>query len=157
MEVIGTPTIRPCLFYSGKIVGYGLWLAFLISLFPKFRFISGSSRILTWIAIALFVFGVLVCIASMSVLGKSTRLGLPTGGNILRTKGLYIISRNPIYVGFHLMTTASLMAFGHWYLIFPGFYTFVIYHWIILGEERYLKGVHGAIYLDYCKHVRRYF
>ena len=72
MEIIGTPTIRPSLFYSDKIVGHGLGLAFLISFFPDY---------------------------------------------------------------IH----------------------FVIYHWIILGEERYLEEVHGTVYLDYCKQVRRYF
>lgn len=157
MEIIGTPTIRPSLFYSGKIMGYGLWLAYLISLFPKFRLVSNSSRVLAWPSMALFVFGVLVCTASMLVLGKSTRLGLPTKSDILRTKGLYSISRNPIYVGFHLMTTASLMGLGHWYLVFPGFFSFVIYHLIILGEERYLEEAHGAVYIDYRKHVGRYF
>ena len=156
MDIIGTPAIRPSLFYSGKITGYGLWLAFVISFVRKLGSVRNTTPAITWISIALFSLGVLICIASISALGKSTRLGLPTEGGVLKTKGLYSVSRNPIYIGFHVMTTASLMGFRHWYLVFPGIYTFAVYHLIILGEERYLTQVHGTAYLDYREQVRRY-
>jgi len=37
-----------------------------------------------------------------------------------------------------------------------GLYSMVIYHFIILGEERFLEGRFGFNYLSYKTRVRRY-
>jgi hypothetical protein len=34
MGIMGTPTVHPVLFYSGKVSGYLLWLGFLFSFIP---------------------------------------------------------------------------------------------------------------------------
>ena len=34
MVIMGTPTVHPVLFYSGKVSGYLLWLGFLFSFIP---------------------------------------------------------------------------------------------------------------------------
>lgn len=156
MEILGTPTIHPALFYSGKISGYLLWLGFLISFIPGIQVHSGLVSGVRPAACLMFCFGLLICLVSMFFLGRSTRLGLPAQRENLKKHGLYRISRNPIYVGFHLMTIASLLGLGQWMLLPFGFYSFFVYHRIILGEETYLQGEYGETYDEYRLAVRRY-
>jgi len=156
MEILGTPTVNPVLFYSGKISGYLLWLGFLISFLPGIQMLSRVQLSFRQIAFLFFCIGLLICLASMIFLGRSTRLGLPTQRGILKKHGLYRISRNPVYVGFHLMTAASLFGLGRWILIPAGIYSFFVYHRIILGEEEYLESTCGEDYIIYQSAVRRY-
>ena len=92
----------------------------------------------------------------MEVLGKSTRFGLPTEKTVLKTRGLYKISRNPIYFGFNLITLSSIIYFINPIILVPGIYSIVVYHLIIIGEEKFLEKAFGVAYLKYKKKVRRY-
>jgi protein-S-isoprenylcysteine O-methyltransferase Ste14 len=70
--------------------------------------------------------------------------------------GIYRISRNPMYVGLHLLTLSSMVYTLHPLIILAGFFSFLVYHLIILGEEKFLAGRFGAPYLKYKQKVRRY-
>ena len=156
MHLLGRAPIHPLLFYSGKIAGYITWLLLILLVLEidvvdriSFPFSDG-------IAMALFLVGSGLILVSIINLGGSTRLGLPTEATILKTHGLYKISRNPMYLGINLWTLTSIAYSLNLLIIILGIYSIVIYHRIILGEERFLEDRFGQTYLDYKKIVRRY-
>lgn len=156
MELIGKPTINPLLFTTGKISGYITWTV-------MFIFMSGTrlyERInFPWneyIFYSLLVAGTIFLVISLINLGRSTRLGLPVSGTVLKTNGIYRISRNPMYLGFNLVTVASMIYTLGFFTLATGIYSIVIYHYIILGEEKFLKGRFGNQYGEYMKRTRRY-
>jgi len=156
MEVLGKPTLNPVLFYSGKIAGYIVWTILLLSLTDitiLSKKVIWHSDIIAWV---LLITGLLFSILSLFSLGRSTRFGLPTEKTVLKTKGLYKISRNPIYFGFNLITLSSIIYFINPIILVPGIYSIVVYHLIIIGEEKFLEKAFGEAYLQYKKKVRRY-
>lgn len=156
MEIKGRPTIHPVLFYTGKTIGYLTWVIALLAFFriaPFHPFPGRITHLLTWIFL---VTGTIIIVMSLISLGKSVRVGLPSGRTILKTSGLYRISRNPIYVGVHLLTAASMIYILHPVVILMGLFSFWVYHRIILGEERFLTERFGSEYLVFREKVRRY-
>jgi protein-S-isoprenylcysteine O-methyltransferase Ste14 len=156
MELIGKTTIHPVLFFSGKISGYFTWSVMVLSLLNieilakhKFPF-SKEIYILT------LVIGLLFIVVSLVNLGKSTRLGLPDENTVFKTNGLYKISRNPMYVGFNLLTVSSIIYCANIWILLLGIYSIIVYHLIIRGEETFLKKRFGETYINYIASVRRY-
>jgi protein-S-isoprenylcysteine O-methyltransferase Ste14 len=157
MEIIGKPTINPFLFFSGKICGYTTWIILGLTVCGV-KFLTIHSLILNkYLAIPLLVAGLFFSILSSVNLGHSTRLGLPAGKTSLRLSGLYKFSRNPMYVGFNLITISSMIYTLNLVVILPGLYSIFVYHLIIMGEETFLEKRFGVDYLNYKKRVRRYF
>jgi len=157
MNIIGKTTIQPILFYTGKLSGYSTWIILLI-VYLKPEFLRTNEFFNTkQIALPLLYAGLLITVLSMINLGKSTRLGLPDESTTFKTKGLYKLSRNPMYVGFNLITLASMIYSLNWLVVVLGIYSMVIYHFIILGEERFMEQRFDNDYLVYKQKVRRYF
>jgi protein-S-isoprenylcysteine O-methyltransferase Ste14 len=100
--------------------------------------------------------GLLFTVISLVNLGKSTRLGLPSDDTKLKTNGIYKISRNPMYVGFDLITIASIVFTLHWLVIILGIYSLITYHLIIKGEEVFMIKRFSNEYEKYQLKVRRY-
>jgi protein-S-isoprenylcysteine O-methyltransferase Ste14 len=61
-----------------------------------------------------------------------------------------------MYLGFHALTLAAVLVTGSLFVLLPGLYSVVVYHLIILGEERYLQSAFGPEFERYRRHVRRY-
>ena len=156
MEIKGRPTIHPWLFYSGKTAGYLTWLIFFLSVcnIPPFR--HNPSWFAGLFSLAFLITGFIFITLSLAFLGKSVRIGLPTEKTELKTGGIYRISRNPMYVGLHLLTMASMVFTLHPVVLILGIFSFVVYHRIILGEERFLTERFGEAYKCYQQKVRRY-
>lgn len=156
MDLIGKATINPVLFYTGKTSGYLTWIIFLLSVlgFPAIE--SYSPSLLKYTAYVLTLGGLALSIVSLINLGRSTRLGLPQEDTVLKTGGLYRLSRNPMYLGFDLLTLASMIYMMNIGIISLGLYSLVVYHFIILGEEKYLEQRFGKDYMIYRQKVRRY-
>jgi len=156
MELIGRTTINPIVFYSGKISGYITWIILSLMLFDinlierRLVFYNNYASI-----IILFV-GLLFTVISLVNLGKSIRLGLPTDDTKLKTNGIYKISRNPMYVGFDLITIASIVFTLHWLVTILGIYSLITYHLIIKGEEAFMLKRFSNEYEEYQLKVRRY-
>ncbi|OHD16438.1 MAG: hypothetical protein A2087_10995 [Spirochaetes bacterium GWD1_61_31] len=156
MEIIGKATINPVLFYSGKVSGYALWVGgglgcFGIKFIPEFEL-----PVLDILAIAALLLGLIFIAASAVSLGKSTRLGLPQGDTKLKTGGIYRLSRNPMYVGFNLLTIAAMLAISNPVAWVAGLYSMAVYDLIIRGEEKFLAARFGDEYSAYRTQVRRY-
>jgi protein-S-isoprenylcysteine O-methyltransferase Ste14 len=156
MKLIGKTTINPVFFYTGKVSGYITYIIFAISVFGLFNYQNISFIYNNYIAYFLLFIGLVFVVLSLINLGSSTRLGIPTETTSFKTKGLYKISRNPMYVGFNLLTFASIIFTLNIVVLILGVYSFIIYHFIILGEEKFLNSRFGTEYIAYKQKVRRY-
>ena len=99
--------------------------------------------------LATYGLGVLLCLVSMLNFAKPAENGI-------NLKGLYWISRNPMYVAYFIyflgcvLLTQSLLFFAI-LMVFQ-----ISAHWIILSEERWCIKRFGEEYKDYMNKVRRY-
>jgi protein-S-isoprenylcysteine O-methyltransferase Ste14 len=153
-DIVGTPTIRPAIFYSGKAAGYFLWALEGLSIL---KFIEpGPSGFMRISGVVSLCAGLLLFFLSAAALGRSTRLGLPLGETRFVSHGIYRFSRNPMYLAFNLVTLSSCFILQIPAVILLGAFSIVVYHRIILGEERYLEETFGEPYLVYKSKVRRY-
>lgn len=157
MELIGRPTINPVMFYTGKVWGYFTWIILIIILAGADVIRCQTFFYNQTIAKLLLIPGVILVVLSLVNLGSSVRLGLPSHNTILKTKGLYSLSRNPMYTGFNLFTISAMLYTLNMAIILPGIYSIVVYHLIIIGEENFMLQKFGAEYAAYLKKVRRYF
>lgn len=157
MNIIGNTTIHPFLFYTGKISGYLTWIILLLHFFYLKIFVVNDFYCNRAISIVLLIAGLAITTVSLINLGNSTRLGLPSETTHFKIKGLYKFSRNPMYVGFNLITLSSIIYFLNLWTTVLGTYSIFVYHLIILGEERFLKSRFGTKYINYKEKVRRYF
>ncbi|SHE44295.1 Protein-S-isoprenylcysteine O-methyltransferase Ste14 [Mariniphaga anaerophila] len=158
MNLIGKTTINPLLFYSGKISGYVTWIAFIAPLtgisVPGLN--SAQSNLQTYVSLALAIPAFILITVSLMNLGKSTRLGLPKNKTELKTHGVYKLSRNPMYLGFNLLTISSMVFTLNLSIIVLGVYSIWVYHLIIIGEEKFLQNRFGNSFINYKKRSRRY-
>ena len=154
MNLIGKTTIHPFLFYSGKISGYVVWLWLLIKVLATYN--TSQLNPVKCFAVILICFGLFFTIISLINLGKSTQLGIPTESTQLKTKGLYRISRNPMYIGFNMLSLSAILFSYNFIVLILGVFSVFVYHLIILGEEKFLESRFSEQYLDYKKRVRRY-
>jgi len=156
MNYLGKTTIHPALFYSGKILGYLCWIVYLFMII-KINLIDGFSfDYIEYISLIIFVIGLALVVLSLKNLGNSTRIGIPAESTILKTVGIYKFSRNPMYVGIHLWTISSIIYTQNLFILLFGIYSIIIYHLIILGEERFLENRFNKEYNNYKILVRRY-
>jgi protein-S-isoprenylcysteine O-methyltransferase Ste14 len=100
--------------------------------------------------------GLIIIVISCINLGNSNRLGLPVGNTKLKVTGLYKLSRNPMYLGFNLLTISSVIFTLNIVTALMGIYSILIYHFIILAEEKFLEERFGSEYIEYKKRVGRY-
>lgn len=156
LDIIGKATIHPILFYTGKIAGYITWIVFILEVTGVEMLSTGSAFNNKYITFLILIIALFFIVQSLVNLGSSTRLGLPSEKTELTTKGIYKFSRNPMYLGFNLLTIASMIYTLNLWIIVPGIYSIAIYHLIILGEEIFLENRFGIGFLDYKKRTRRY-
>ena len=156
MEILGKTPINPLMFVTGKISGYLTWIFLVLSLLGLNILQVYSNPSLKTIALIFLTFGILLLILSSIYLGKSVRIGLPNTKTALKQSGIYKFSRNPMYLGFNLVTLASMIYHSNCIIIALGLYSIITYHFIILGEEKFLTERFGEQYLTYKRDVHRY-
>ncbi len=156
LDIKGTPTIDRFYFYTGKIAIFTTWGLFIVKAHsPCIGYINLPESV-SWIAVGVLYAGVLILSVGLVHLGKSLKVGIPTHKTTLQTKGLYRISRNPIYVGVHLIAFASCLYFPDLVNIVFTVYGIYIHHKIIGEEERFLWERFGKDWLVYSARVSRY-
>jgi protein-S-isoprenylcysteine O-methyltransferase Ste14 len=94
---------------------------------------------------------------AMAALGDAWRLGLDdvTTGRLV-TRGVYALSRNPIYVFFDLYFVGSFLVNGTLLFLLLAAFAVANLHYQILREEQFLSQVHGAAYDIYRAQTPRY-
>lgn len=112
---------------------------------------------LQWIGAAFVIFSLIWIIIAQAQMGEAWRIGIDTEHRTpLVQKGLFRISRNPIYIG-GVITLSGL------FLIIPNALTLLI---LILGlvligvqvrfEEEHVRKMYPREYAEYCQRVRRW-
>ena len=161
---MGKPTIHPFLFFSGKFLLFGVWALFaVLAVFPEYRnavpfLIQDYTPEVQKLFAAVFLIPAnMIIVPAYLSMGLITNIGLPTGKHELRTTGIYKFSRNPMYASFIFLNTATFLFLPSILLLIIMIYGMVVHHFIILGEERFLKNEFGDNYLKYKALVPRYF
>jgi len=74
----------------------------------------------------------------------------------LQTKGIYSLTRNPMYMGLLILYSGIAMLEGNcWTFIFIPVIIIIVQAYVIRGEENYLQRAFGEEYIAYRKKVRR--
>lgn len=156
IKFLGKPTIDKYFFYSGKLSLFASWTLFLCkAIFPGMGLIRVPPP-LSWVAVSLLCLAVIFFIISFANLGTSLRMGLPEQETVLKTKGMFQFSRNPMYLSVYMVCIASLLYYPNQVNLVVAAYGIFVHHKIILGEEKFLAARFGQQWEDYRKRVRRY-
>jgi protein-S-isoprenylcysteine O-methyltransferase Ste14 len=148
------PIARPA-FILGKVAMVLAWLSIVVQALGLNLRVVASSGFLSWLAVAIEGLGLLVVWRGFRDLGDGNQMGLLNSPK-LRVSGVYAWSRNPIYVGFHLMTLAAVLYTLNPLVLLLAVTTIAIHHFIVLAEEAHLAHEIGAPYIEYKRRVRRY-
>jgi len=75
----------------------------------------------------------------------------------LQTKGIYALTRNPMYLGLLILYSGIAMWKGNWWtFIFIPVIIIIVQAYVIKREENYLQRAFGEEYIAYRKKVRRW-
>ncbi len=104
-----------------------------------------------WLYSGLVVYGlgILLCIVLVSNFAKPAVNGI-------NLKGLYRISRNPMYVAYFIYFLGCVLLTQSLILLAILIIFQISSHWIIIFEERWCIKKFGKEYINYMKKVRRY-
>ncbi len=109
------------------------------------------------IGLALLGANLLIGLASLKDLGDSWRVGvLEEQRTALVQSGIYRYSRNPYFLAYLLMFAGYTVLLQNALLLGLSLVGFACIHLMIGREERYLAGLHGEEYRQYCRRVPRY-
>jgi protein-S-isoprenylcysteine O-methyltransferase Ste14 len=110
------------------------------------------------VALVLLFTGTMVLLQSSIQLNKDLIFGLPgTEEHKLLTNGLFSISRHPFYAGFILILFSSCLLYPNYVNILAFLGAWLIHHFIMIEEEKFLATIYGEEYSRYKKRVNRYF
>ncbi|MHA1650177.1 MAG: methyltransferase family protein [Candidatus Helarchaeota archaeon] len=155
-EFLGKTPINKLIFLSGKIsmgISWGFFIAQALSINLAFFQVN---IYLSWIGTCIFIIGIIFVLSSFYYLGISSKFGLPGEKLVLVTNGIYSISRNPMYLGFFLISIASCVYCPNpLNFIFAGV-GIIIHHKIVMSEESFLFQQFKEEWIKYKKKVRRY-
>jgi protein-S-isoprenylcysteine O-methyltransferase Ste14 len=139
-----------------EVVLHALYSQF--DIFPQplgFAFLSTAPvRIL---GVILVSFGLITLVLAFFSFGDSWRIGIDrkTPGALV-TRGIFSVTRNPIYVAFNLLFIGIFLINGTWFFLIFALMAAVAVHFQILREEEYLRTQYGEAFRDYCKRTARY-
>ena len=153
---LGEFPIHPLAFIVGKL-SMGISWGFLFVQAAEMQLsLFTIPEALEYVSAVLLLLGIPFVISAFLRLGSDSRFGVSDESGGLRTTGIFGISRNPMYLGFYLVTLASLMSVPHPVNIGCGLVGMYAHHRIVLAEERFLLKEHGTPYEAYRRRVRRY-
>jgi protein-S-isoprenylcysteine O-methyltransferase Ste14 len=150
-ERMGEFPIHPLVFAAGKFAMGVSWSLLLVQ--------AARDRLngmLAWVSAVLLLLGIVFIIPAFLHLGSDSRFGVSDDSGGLRTTGVYRVSRNPMYLGFYLVTLASMASVLYPVNAVCGLVGAYVHHRVVLAEERFLLEKHGASYETYRHKVRRY-
>jgi len=106
---------------------------------------------------AIAVSGLVIFILAFFSFGDSWRIGIDrqTAGQLV-TRGIFSVSRNPIYVAFDLLATGIFLMNGTWFFLIFALLAILAIHLQTLREEEFLAQRYGDEYESYRRKVPRY-
>ncbi|MDF2941801.1 MAG: hypothetical protein K0S01_659 [Herbinix sp.] len=102
-----------------------------------------------YVGLTLYGLGVLLCLVSVLNFAKPAKNGI-------NLKGLYRVSRNPMYVAYFIYFLGCVVLTQSVILLVILLIFQISAHWIILSEERWCIKKFGEEYINYRNKVRRY-
>lgn len=141
----------PLMLLSCVLLGVGLhWIYPLPFVGNPVRWIAAAFLICTGIGTILY------CAWKFKKTGTNIEPWKKTSRII--TSGVYRFTRNPIYLSFLVVGTGVAFAVNSaWIIAMMLPLVFLLTHFVIAKEERYLEQSFGSEYLAYKKKVRRWF
>jgi protein-S-isoprenylcysteine O-methyltransferase Ste14 len=139
---------------------FPVFLAILFVVFPPVLY-GGSLQS----DLRLDLVGVALCIAGQVIRGavigfayiKRGGLNKQVYADTLVTKGIFGVTRNPLYVG-NLLAAAGILVVHNNPMVYliGGVFTLASYQAIVLTEERFLRNKFGEEFEQYCREVPRW-
>lgn len=119
---------------------------------------DSTSTALRLTGLGIAALGTVTFITAMLTMQDSWRAGIPEKDSTsLVTRGIYRISRNPVFLGFDLIYIGIGISFFNIILLVVSIVGIVMMHLQILEEEKFLVEAFGTGYEEYRKQVGRYF
>jgi len=107
--------------------------------------------------VVLVSLGLITFILAFLNFGNSWRIGIDRKKpGALVTKGIFSITRNPIYLAFDLLSLGMFLMNGTWFFLIFALLAAVACHFQILREEEFLRRQYGQEFEKYCKQTARY-
>ena len=155
MDPIGKSPVPVPILVLGKLALAASWLFFLVKTLGIGTMLYDSALTRS-LGIVLVVAGFVVLSLGFFYLGRSASVGLPEERTELKTRGVYRISRNPMYFGGFLISAGSCFLFIHPVNFLLCAIYCVIHHAIVIREEQFLEKRFGQQWREYKRQVPRY-
>jgi protein-S-isoprenylcysteine O-methyltransferase Ste14 len=155
MDPIGKSPVPVPILVLGKLAVAACWLFFLVKALgiDPMLYDSALTRSL---GVVLVVAGFVLLALGFIYLGRSVSVGLPQEETELKTRGVYRITRNPMYFGGFLVCIGSCLIFIHPVNFLLCALAIGTHHTIVIREERFLEERFGEQWLEYKQRVPRY-
>ena len=109
------------------------------------------------VGVVLVTLGLILFALAFISFGDSWRVGvdMKTPGALV-TKGIFAVSRNPIYVFLDIWFIGVFLINGTMIFLIFAVLAVAVLHWQILQEETFLLKLYGEPYQNYCARTGRY-
>lgn len=154
MASIGKSTIAAPVLILGKLSLLGCWVYYAIAVAGVIN--TTDNDFFQFAAGLLGATGITIMTAGILGLGKSISVGLPDETISLKTYGIFRITRNPVYMGSHLLCAGSCLLTMNIlnYVLFAA--AVIIHHFIIIKEEEFLEQTFKSEWIEYKAKTPRY-
>jgi len=116
-----------------------------------------SHNLFVWIGSALLFFALIWVLVAQIQMQKSWRIGIDADVKTeLVKRGLFKVSRNPIFLGMRLMLLGLFLILPNTVMLAILLVGEVLTQIQVRLEEEFLRRAHGESYLDYQRQVRRW-
>lgn len=114
-----------------------------------------SAKVVGW-GLIVIGFGISVSVAQ-AMRSKGTSILPHTPTTALLTTGIFLITRNPVYLSNGIVIAGASVLFNTWWGILAMMFNWGLsYYWAIKPEEAYLEAKFCKQYLEYKSKVRRW-
>jgi protein-S-isoprenylcysteine O-methyltransferase Ste14 len=127
-----------------------LYLSFIILLYVYSVFLPLKLEAI-WFVIGLLIYLPVMFFVTIGLLNFAN-----TPVDELVTRGVYSISRNPMYVGDFLVTVSIGIACLSWVFLLVAIVNLLLLRNVVVAEERFLLEKYGAEYRDYINRTPRW-
>lgn len=148
--------------YRGQIPVFLFLAAIPVVYFTDITYLSIENQVLiTWIAIALSIFGFVIRAISIATTPKGTSGRNTKEGQVaesLNTSGIYSTVRHPLYLGNYFMWIGIvLFTFNFSFVIVVSLLYWLYYERIMFAEERFLERKFGDAYMNWAATIPSFF
>lgn len=157
IKIDGKAPINKYLFFGSKYAVVLIWTGMILGIWNiTIPYSFNNIQFIKVPALALWVLGFIFLYVGRFSLGSSFRIGVANEKTEFVAKGIYRISRNPMYLGLYLTFVGGMLYTLNVFYIIISIVVLIIHHIITIAEEKQLNRIYGDAYMLYCNKVRRY-